>query len=146
MTRLRKWAGPVVLAAVLAVGSPTTTAGAGRSQPAYASISAVEPEFVGSGVDSYGSYCEYRASVTLSWSGTIRLWVSQFVDGQRQAPGEVTLKGSGDRVTVVVERIGARAGTSGPLVAEAQILTNRNRTWKVIDSEASRDEVTCAVA
>lgn len=137
---MRKLGTAVALVALLAV-APVTPAGAGRSQTAYASISRVQPEFVAIGEDDYGTYCLFRAAVTLSWAGSIRLWTSQFVDGQRQTPGELALKGSGTKVTVVVEGIGVRHGGVGPLVAEAQVLAKR--TWVIIDSEASREAVTC---
>jgi hypothetical protein len=139
---MRKQVVSIVVALALAVGlADTAPAGAGGPRAVYASITAVEPRLVAVGTDDYGTYCEYRATVTLSWSGSIMLWVSQFVDGRRQAPGELQLSGSGKNVTVLVSGIGVRAGDKGPLVAEAQILAKK--AWIVIDSEASAQPVAC---
>lgn len=128
----------LVLVVALAGAAP---AGAGGPRAVYASITTVEPRLIAVGTDDHGTYCEYRAAVTLSWSGSILLWVSQLVDGRRQAPGELQLSGSGKNVIVLVSGIGVRAGDKGPLVAEAQILSKR--TWIVIDSETSAQPVAC---
>jgi hypothetical protein len=124
---------------VVALAAP---AGAGRASSASASITAVRAVLVTTGVDSCGAYCEYQARVTMSWNGTIRLWVSQLVDGARQAPAERRLTGSGKNVTIVVSGIRGEPG-QGPLVAEAQVLVRTS--WVVFTSYAS-EPVTCVAS
>ena len=128
--------GMIVVVALAAPG------GAGRANTATASITAVRPVLVATDVDSGGAYCEYQARVTMSWNGTIRLWVSQVIDGVRQAPGERRLTGSGKNVTIVVTGIRGAPGKA-PLVAEAQVLVRTS--WVVFTSYAS-EPVTCAAS
>lgn len=131
-----------LLAAVVVLGLAAAPAEAAKVTAKYASITSVEPELVTTGSDECGPYCEYRARVTVSWSGTIRLWVSHYFDGVRHAPGEVWLSGSGKDVTILVTGIRGEPGT-GPLLAEAFVLIKRS--WDNVVASKTSDPVTCAV-
>jgi hypothetical protein len=138
----------VVAAAVVVVGglvsSPAhaqqSTRGPARSAP-WADITLVEPELVARRSDASGTWCEYRARVTLSWSGTQRLWVSQIVDGVRSAPGELSLTGSASNRTVLVTSIVAGVDRAAPLVAEAWVFSKRAPV--LLDAEPSASDATC---
>lgn len=125
--------------AALAVVTLAAPASAGRATSASASITALDVALVATGTDTGGAYCEYEARVTMSWNGTLRLWVSQLADGVRQAPGELRLTGSGRDATVLVRGIRAEPGT-WPFVAEAQVLSRKS--WVVVESYTS-GPVTC---
>lgn len=129
----------VALGVVVLVALAAAPAEAGRTASS-ASITSVTPIFVVAGTDDCGDYCEYKAAVTLTWNGTSRLWVSQFLDGSRRAPGELRLTGSGTNVTVVVTGIRVEPGT-GPLVAELFVLSKRS--WNLAATKAS-DPFTCS--
>ena len=135
----------VLLVTVLVIagmgGVMVAPAAAGRATTPPASITSVVPRYVSTATDDCGTYCEYDALVTLSWTGTVRLWVAQFVDGVRHAPTGVRLTGSGTNVTLLVTGIRAEPGT-GPLVAEVFVLAKR--TWTLAASRASAP-VTCSV-
>lgn len=131
----------MLVAALL--GLVLTAPAEARPRGTYASIASVEPELVAIGTDDYGVYCEYRAEVTLSWAGSIRLRVGQLVDGEQNAPSEVYLSGSGNDVTVVVSGITARRGDEGPVLARAVVQSKRTLTE--IDAKASDTPVTCDV-
>ena len=130
----------VALGALVLLTLSVAPAEAGRTSAPAASITSVTPIFVAAGTDDCGDYCEYKATVTLTWNGTARLWVSHFVDGVRRAPGELRLTGSGTNVTFVVTGIRAEPGV-GPLVAELFVLSKRS--WNLAASKASAP-ITCA--
>ncbi len=137
----------ILLAALVVLvldGMLVGPAEAARLRAPTASITAVTPVYVSSTVDAFGVYCLYRAEVTLSWSGSIRLWVGHLVDGRLSAQEEILLSGSATNATVLMPEISVRAGDEGPLGARAVVV--KKTTYTVLSSAASTETLTCPAA
>ena len=135
----------IVISCLLSVPLASTLPAVAKppgGRTATPAITAVVPVDTGRTViDASGTFCEFDAQVTATWTQTSRLNVYPVISDVRNAPGELALKGAASR-TVTVPFVLVPVGQSATFHAE--LLVMHRHSYQLVASGSADTVASCS--